>query len=636
METPEATRTVARWYAEQGWRVFPVQPGSKRPAIAEWPTVATADVAQVDEWWSNGYAGHGIGIVCGSGSDLLVVDIDSHKGGDDTFEDWCDQHGSCPETPTVLTPSGGRHVYFHWPDLEVRQDAIGEAVDVQGAGRFVVAPPSGHPTGGEYVWEASSRPSEVPLADIPPAWRDALGQNTPAGAPAHLGECDHVLKAAGFSYTRTDHDGANHYTRPGKNPRDGTSATVWAHPDHHACIWSSSVPGIETNRPYYHLELARLLGVSPVEDTSRSGRLYVARRADTIEPERPEWVWPGYLARNIFQVAIGRQGGGKSTFASWVVGQVTTGRPLSGGQPTDPADCLYLSMEESDGRVVARLNANGADLARVVVMDRTLVDGLPWRLPGAAGVLEQAIGDHQVRLAIVDGVGYCIDGKQDYPNVATCCSMLVTVAERTGSTILGLTHPPKGQSDPVTAAIGSTAWTAVPRLTWLIGRDPDDENQRVVRVGKTAFLEPDAGVGFTIDNDDLWDVGVVHITGPSTVPKAALVAGLVDQREQSTRDEIAELLTEWTESGPIAVDEVRRRLAADGYSVSHKTIQRAARKAGLATSDPDGLGGPRHFERDQTQKPSGPGPIALFGPSLDTEWSKKISDHSDQTGAGSR
>jgi hypothetical protein len=210
--------------------------------------------------------------------------------------------------------------------------------------------------------------------------------------------------------------------------------------------------------------------------------------------------------------------------------------------------------------------------------------------------------------------------------------MLVTVAERTGSTILGLTHPPKGQSDPVTAAIGSTAWTAVPRLTWLIGRDPDVESQRALRVGKTAFLEPDVGVGFTIENDDLWDVGVVHLTGPSTVPKAALVAGLADHREQNTRDEIADLLNAWTESGPIAIHEVRRRLVADGYSVSHKTIQRAARKAGLVTSDPDGVGGPRRFGRDHSKKSSGPGSVTPIRPGMDSVWSKRRPDHTDSRG----
>jgi hypothetical protein len=337
------------------------------------------------------------------------------------------------------------------------------------------------------------------------------------------------------------------------------------------------------------------------EDTSTgTDRLYIVHRADTITPERPEWVWTGYLARNIFQVGIGRQGGGKSTFASWLVGRLSKGDALDGWLAREPVDCLYLSMEESDGRIVARLIANGADLTKVVVMDRTLVDGLPWRLPGAASVLEQAVGDHRVGFAVVDGVGYCVEGKQDYPNVAACCSLLASISERTRSTLLGLTHPPKGQSDPVTAAIGSTAWTAVPRLTWLVGRDPDDKDERVVRVGKTAFREPDAGIGFAIDDDAVWDVGRVRLTGPSTVPTAALVAGLTDLREQSIRDEIAELLTEWIEAGPIAVDEVRRRLDVEGYSVSWHTIQRAARKAGLTTSDPEGKGGPRSFVRVQT------------------------------------
>jgi hypothetical protein len=572
--------------------------------MENWPQLATTDPDVIDDWWRNGYAGFGVGIATGPGSGVWVLDVDDNgndKRGEDTLAELVAEHGPLPETPVVLSPGGGRHLYFRWPgfDLTASAGAAGEWLDVRADGNQCCAPPTAHPSGRRYIWEESSRLSKVPFVDAP-GWLLERVRAAPVVAVEGDDRCGPVLLAAGFTLGRIDNKFRAHWTRPGKDARDGTSATVYPWPDHHAVIWSTSVPGVDAGRPYGPNELGRLLGAVETVESPAGDRRYIVRRADTVTPERPEWIWPGYLARNIFQVGIGRQGGGKSTFASWVVGQSTTGHALPGGRSVDAADCLYLSMEESDGRVVARLKANGADLSKVVVMDRTLVDGMPWRLPGAASVLEQAIGDYRVRLAIVDGVGYCVEGKQDYPNVAACCSLLASVAERTGSTILGLTHPPKGQSDPVTAAIGSTAWTAVPRLTWLIGRDPDDESQRVVRVGKTAFLEPDAGVGFVIDNDRVWDVGKVRITGTSTVPKAALVAGLQDPREQSTRDEIAELLTEWTESGPIDTDEVRRRLLVEGYSVHWHTVQRAARKASLTTSAPKVLGGPRSFERAQT------------------------------------
>jgi Bifunctional DNA primase/polymerase, N-terminal/AAA domain len=601
---PGAFRSVAGLYTAKGWRVLPIRSGTKLPALGDWPRLATTDPAQLDRWWSNG-SGYGLGVATGPESGVFVLDVDDDGGrtkhGDDTLAEILRTVDPLADTPTVLTPSGGRHLYFRWPPgVATLALSAGEWLDIRGAGHQCVAPPSLHPNGNRYVWDVELRPSRVPVAEAPDWLLDLIVERR---AHAEEDPLAVVLAAAGWTRTRTDRRGQQYWARPrrpGEQAGD-SQATLYPSPDRRLVIWSPSVEGVRISTPYFDPdELARDLGVArPADD--RRGSLYIARRADRVTPEKPDWVWPEYLARNIFQVAIGRQGGGKSTFASWLVGRYSAGRPFPGGLPIEPMVCLYLSLEESDGRIVARLSANGAELSQVIVMGRLLADDRPWRLPSGASVIEQAIGDHRARLAIIDGVGYCVEGQQDYPTIAAACSLLAAVAERTGSTVLGLTHPPKGQSDPVTAAIGSTAWTAVPRMTWLIGRDPDDESQRVLRVGKTAFREPEVGVGFVIEGDDLFDVGTVRLTGPSLVPAGALVAGMRDLREQNLRQEVAELLTAWTEDGPIAVEEARHRLAAEGLTVSHPTVRRAARLAGLVTSEPDGKGGPRYFRRlDQT------------------------------------
>lgn len=62
-----------------------------------------------------------------------------------------------------------------------------------------------------------------------------------------------VLAAAGWTHARTDRGtGDQHWTRPGKQAKDGTSATVYA--DGHTTIWSDTVtqqhPAAQTMRPY--------------------------------------------------------------------------------------------------------------------------------------------------------------------------------------------------------------------------------------------------------------------------------------------------------------------------------------------------------------------------------------------------
>ena len=52
--------------------------------------------------------------------------------------------------------------------------------------------------------------------------------------------------------------------------------------------------------------------------------------AKNVKVRRPVWLWRYWLVAGVLQVLTGRQGSGKSTFAAWVVAQLTTGRPWPG------------------------------------------------------------------------------------------------------------------------------------------------------------------------------------------------------------------------------------------------------------------------------------------------------------------
>ena len=68
---------AALYYAQRlGWRVFPLKPGDKRPAVIDWPNVATTDPEQIRRWWAQMPAAN-IGLACG---DLLAVDLDRKDG----------------------------------------------------------------------------------------------------------------------------------------------------------------------------------------------------------------------------------------------------------------------------------------------------------------------------------------------------------------------------------------------------------------------------------------------------------------------------------------------------------------------------------------------------------------------------
>ena len=173
---------VALTYGRRGWHVFPVKRGNKIPLVKDWPNRATTTEETIHEWWEKEPQAN-IGIITGKLSGLVVIDIDPHKGGNDSFEELERQHGRFPKTVEVLTGSGGRHLYFQYPGKAIViqnnvSSKLGPGLDVRGEGGYVVAPPSLHKNGRTYEWEVRHHPDGVSLAPLPD-WLLQILQSSP-------------------------------------------------------------------------------------------------------------------------------------------------------------------------------------------------------------------------------------------------------------------------------------------------------------------------------------------------------------------------------------------------------------------------------------------------------------------------
>ena len=185
----EKSRDAAISYAHLGWRVLPTR--FKVPTLARWPEKATTNESTIARWFpphevrsskagttsQNYRSGVGLGIATGKASNLIVLDIDTHKGGRvlETLEDLIG--GRVPITPTVKTGSGGLHYYFQYPGAQVTHlrnsvEKLGKGIDIRGDGGFVCAPPSPHPSGNSYLWLV--RPQDAPLAKLPTSLLEML------------------------------------------------------------------------------------------------------------------------------------------------------------------------------------------------------------------------------------------------------------------------------------------------------------------------------------------------------------------------------------------------------------------------------------------------------------------------------
>lgn len=172
---------AAHRYADLGYRVFPCAPGTKQPLTKNGVLDATADVAQVEAWWTE-RPNANIGL---STDGLIAVDVES----DDN--PWLNANPerriSMTIGPVSMTPGSGLHYIYRQPAGRAWHNTVKKLapdVDTRANGGYIVLPPSIVEGGKSYRWAPSSEldiaPEHLPE---PPAWLverlDTLAAGTP-------------------------------------------------------------------------------------------------------------------------------------------------------------------------------------------------------------------------------------------------------------------------------------------------------------------------------------------------------------------------------------------------------------------------------------------------------------------------
>lgn len=134
-------------YAHAGWRVFPVDPKTKRPRTRHGVLDASSEVGRVAAWWQDMPDS---AIATPTGDGLLVIDVDPRNGGE--IQPWM------PDTRMVATQNGGWHLHYRIDeDIKSRANLFGPGLDSKCRGGYVLIPPS---PGYEW-WETDDGPLGV-------------------------------------------------------------------------------------------------------------------------------------------------------------------------------------------------------------------------------------------------------------------------------------------------------------------------------------------------------------------------------------------------------------------------------------------------------------------------------------------
>ena len=132
--------------ARLGWPAFPVEPGGKDPVgrlVPNGVKNATTDPNRIRRWWAK-QPDANIGLACGPpGPVVLDIDDPEHPEG----REYAERLAAAPQVAT----NRGRHFYLSGRCANKTGLVYGE---LRSTGLYVLAPPSIHPSGREYVWLA--------------------------------------------------------------------------------------------------------------------------------------------------------------------------------------------------------------------------------------------------------------------------------------------------------------------------------------------------------------------------------------------------------------------------------------------------------------------------------------------------
>jgi hypothetical protein len=241
--------------------------------------------------------------------------------------------------------------------------------------------------------------------------------------------------------------------------------------------------------------------------------VYEARRLADIAAEHIRWLWPQRLALGKLSLVAGQPGLGKSQLTLAMAAAVTTGRDWPDGTRAPLGSAVLVSCEDDAADTIRpRLEAAGADLRRIHIFDWTisrdkrggtarLSFDVAEHVPSLAAFLAR-IGD--TRLIVIDPITAYM-GSADSHKTADVRSALVPLqglVAQAGAAGLLVSHLNKAsEGAAMNRVVGSGAFVAVCRSSWLVATDPQDgeRQRRIMTPLKNNIGDDRTGFAFTVE-----------------------------------------------------------------------------------------------------------------------------------------
>ena len=247
-------------------------------------------------------------------------------------------------------------------------------------------------------------------------------------------------------------------------------------------------------------------------------------------------------------------------------------------EAVEPANVLLLAGEDAGDAIRRNLQAAGADLERVHVLDACAdeLDGA-LVLPAAAEAIAEDAAAKDVKLLVLSPITAFLGGTGGDAAVRKALAPLLRIAEQENLAVLAVRHLVKARHhNPMYAGAGSAGMIALARSAMLVGLDPVDANRRVLASIKSNLGGLAPSLSFAIEGDR--NGAVIRWLGRSDFDAAEVLAG-IGGHDRSATEEAVLLLYHALCEGPLPVLEVKA--LARNAGISGSVLNRTKRLMGI-------------------------------------------------------
>lgn len=309
-----------------------------------------------------------------------------------------------------------------------------------------------------------------------------------------------------------------------------------------------------------------------------------------VEPQEVSWLWNQYIPLGSLTVFDGDPGVGKGLVSLDLAARVSTGRSMPMEPESvhaEPAGVILLTVEDSlPQTIVPRLVAAKADRTQIHALQgirrKDGKDGLPTLQDVER--IEQVAVDYKAKLVIIDPLsayfGKGVDSHND-ASVRSVLAPLADMADRRGIAVVLIRHLRKQEGSAINKGGGSIAIGAAARAVYMVGKDPENPDSRVMACTKNNLAPEPPSLTYEMRVGHSNGVAYVHWTGESDRTADGLLTK-PQGRPPGKRKQAEELLLEILADGQrVPAFEVLTR--AEEAGISKKTLNRAKNEVGAVS-----------------------------------------------------